>query len=52
MFPLLLYGPPLFGFDLIGVKNITGLTMIQGFFASMSAMFFITGTTLSINPLC
>jgi len=40
MFPLLLYAPPVFGLELIGVKNITGLTMIQGFFASLSAMFF------------
>jgi uncharacterized membrane protein YfcA len=40
MFPLLLYVPPVFGFDTIGVKSITGLTMIQGFFASLSAMFF------------
>lgn len=40
MFPLLLYFPPLIGFDAITVKNITGLTMIQGFFASLSAMLF------------
>lgn len=40
MFPLLLYVPPLLGLDTIGVKNITGLTMMQGFVASMSAMFF------------
>ncbi len=40
MFPLLLYAPPVFGLQLIGVKSITGLTMIQGFFASLSAMFF------------
>lgn len=40
MFPLLLYLPPVFGLDPVGVKNITGLTMIQGFFASLSAMFF------------
>lgn len=40
MFPLLLYMPPLLGLDEISVKNITGLTMIQGFFASLSAMFF------------
>ena len=40
MFPLLLYVPPLLGLDGISVKNITGLTMIQGFFASLSAMFF------------
>jgi len=40
MFPLLLYMPPIFGLDPVGVKNITGLTMIQGFFASLTAMFF------------
>jgi len=40
MFPLLLYVPPLLGFDAIPVKNITGLTMMQGFFASFSAMLF------------
>lgn len=40
MFPLLHYGPQAFGFDPIGVKNITGLTMVQGFFASLSAMLF------------
>src|SRR5512147_2534424 len=40
MFPLLLYMPQVFGLEPIGVKNITGLTMIQGFFASLSAMFF------------
>ncbi len=40
MFPLLLYIPPLLGFEAIGVKNITGLTMIQGFFASLSATMF------------
>ncbi|MEW6108898.1 MAG: sulfite exporter TauE/SafE family protein [Nitrospirota bacterium] len=40
MFPLLLYGPPLLGLEAVGVKSITGLTMIQGFFASLSAMLF------------
>ncbi len=40
MFPLLLYIPPLLGLEAIGVKSITGLTMIQGFFASLSAMLF------------
>ena len=40
MFPLLFYLPPIFGFDGINVKDITGLTMIQGFFASFSAMLF------------
>ncbi len=42
MFPLLLYFPPLLGFDPITVKNITGLTMVQGFFASLSAMLFFS----------
>ncbi|OGW34038.1 MAG: hypothetical protein A2010_08535 [Nitrospirae bacterium GWD2_57_9] len=40
MFPLLLYVPPLLGLEVISVKNVTGLTMMQGFFASLSAMFF------------
>lgn len=40
MFPLLLYVPPLLGLEGIGVKSITGLTMVQGFFASLSAMLF------------
>ncbi len=40
MFPLLLYLPPILGFDAIAVKSITGLTMIQGFFAPLSAMLF------------
>lgn len=40
MFPLLLYLPPALGFGAIPVKSITGLTMIQGFFASLTAMFF------------
>lgn len=40
MFPILLYLPPVMGFDAITVKSITGLTMIQGFFASLSAMLF------------
>lgn len=31
--------PPLLGLDAISVRNITGLTMIHGFFASLSAMF-------------
>lgn len=42
MFPFLLYVPPMLGLDSIAVKSITGLTMIQGFFASMSAMLFYT----------
>ena len=51
MFPLLLYMPPLFGLDAVGVKNITGLTMIQGFFASLSAMFFYNRHNLVSKPL-
>ena len=51
MFPLLLYIPPLLGLDPIGVKNITGLTMIQGFFASLSAMFFYNKHNLVNKPL-
>ena len=40
MFPILLFLPPLFGFEGIDVKSITGLTMVQGFFASLAAMLF------------
>jgi len=39
MFPILLYGPPLLGLTGIDVKSITGLTMIQGFFSALTAMF-------------
>ncbi len=51
MFPLLLYVPALFGLGPIGVKSITGLTMIQGFFASLSAMFFYNRHNLVNRPL-
>ncbi|MCK4911186.1 MAG: sulfite exporter TauE/SafE family protein [Thermodesulfovibrionales bacterium] len=40
MFPLLVYLPPVLGLEAISVKNVTGLTMAQGFFASLSAMLF------------
>jgi uncharacterized membrane protein YfcA len=40
MFPLLLYVPPLLGLGTIDVKSITGLTMAQGFFSALTAMFF------------
>lgn len=40
MFPLLLYLPPMLGLEGISVKQITGLTMLQGFVASLSALFF------------
>jgi uncharacterized membrane protein YfcA len=32
--------PPLLGFSGIDVKSITGLTMIQGFFSALTAMFY------------
>ncbi|MBT9537023.1 MAG: sulfite exporter TauE/SafE family protein [Nitrospirae bacterium] len=51
MFPLLLYAPPLLGFESINVKSITGLTMMQGFFASLSAMFYYNENRLVNKPL-
>jgi uncharacterized membrane protein YfcA len=51
MFPLLLYLPPIFGFDMIEVKSITGLTMIQGFFASAAAMLFYNRQKRVNKPL-
>ena len=40
MFPVLFYLPPLVGLHGIEVKSITGLTMILGFFTSVTAMLF------------
>src|SRR5512143_2428464 len=40
MFPLLLYIPPFLGFSGIDIKSITGLTMVQGFFSALVAMFY------------
>ncbi len=40
LFPILFYIPQILGFESIAVKSITGLTMTQGFFASLSAMLF------------
>lgn len=40
MFPLLFYIPPLVGLPPIPVKEVTGLTMVQGLFASLSAVTF------------
>jgi uncharacterized membrane protein YfcA len=51
MFPLLHYLPQSLGFDPIGIKNITGLTMVQGFFASLSAMLFYHKQRLVNKPL-
>jgi len=39
MFPLLLYVTPFLGFSGIDIKSITGLTMVQGFFSALAAMF-------------
>jgi uncharacterized membrane protein YfcA len=51
MFPLLLYVPPLLGFSGIDVKSITGLTMIQGFFSALTAMFYYNKNALVNKPL-
>lgn len=40
MFPLLLYVPPLLNYSGIDIKSITGLTMVQGFFSALAAMFY------------
>ncbi len=40
MFPLLLYVTPFLGFSGIDIKSITGLTMVQGFFSALAAMFY------------
>jgi uncharacterized membrane protein YfcA len=40
MFPLLLYVPPFLGFSGIDIKSVTGLTMVQGFFSALAAMFY------------
>ncbi len=46
MFPLLLYVPPLLGWNSIDVKSITGLTMAQGFFSALTAMFYYSKNAL------
>jgi len=51
MFPLLLYVPPLLGIDAIDVKSITGLTMTQGFFSALTAMFYYHKNALVNRPL-
>src|SRR5512142_1751812 len=40
MFPLLLYVPPHLGLGRLDVKSITGLTMVQGFFSALTALFY------------
>ena len=52
MFPLLLYMPPLLGFESINVKSITGLTMMQGFLHRFQQCFITMKTGLLINRLC
>lgn len=39
MVPLLLYAPPLFRLAAIDMRAVAGLTMVQGFFASLSGVF-------------
>jgi len=51
LFPLLHYLPPALGFPSIDVKSITGLTMAQGFFASLSAALFYSRHRLVSRPL-
>lgn len=51
MFPLLLYMPSLLGFTPLDVKSITGLTMAQGFFASLTAVFFYNKHKFVSKPL-
>ena len=38
MIPLLLYGPPLLGFDAFDVKMVAGVSMVQVFVAAVSGM--------------
>src|SRR3990172_6927346 len=51
MFPLLLYVPPLLGYSGIDIKSITGLTMVQGFFSALAAMFYYHKNALVNKPL-
>jgi uncharacterized protein len=51
MFPLLLYVPPLLGIGSIDVKSITGLTMAQGFFSALTALFYYQKNSLVSKQL-
>ncbi len=51
MFPLLLYVTPFLGFNGIDVKSVTGLTMAQGFFSALTAMFYYHKNALVNRPL-
>lgn len=51
LFPLLLYVPPLLGLQVIDVKSITGLTMAQGFFSAVTALFYYQKNSLVNKPL-
>jgi uncharacterized membrane protein YfcA len=51
MMPLLLYTPPLIGIGAFSVKQVTGLTMAQGFFASLSALLFYGRQGFVSRPL-
>jgi len=51
LFPALLYLPPLLGFEPLDVREVTGLTMVQGFFASLTAWIFYRSRGLVYRPL-
>jgi uncharacterized membrane protein YfcA len=51
LFPALLYLPPLMGLEPLDVREVTGLTMVQGFFASLAAFIFYRSRGLVQRPL-
>ena len=51
MFPLLLYVPPALGLPALDVKSVTGLTMAQGFFSALAALFYYHRNALVNKPL-
>jgi uncharacterized membrane protein YfcA len=51
LFPALLYLPPVFGFEPLDVREVTGLTMVQGFFASLTAFIFYRSRGFVRGPL-
>jgi uncharacterized membrane protein YfcA len=51
LFPILLYLPPALGLPAIDVKSITGLTMAQGFFSAVTALFHYQRNSLVNRPL-
>ena len=51
LFPALLYLPPLLGLEALDVRDVTGLTMVQGFFASLTAWLFYRSRGLVLRPM-